>query len=38
MKNRKIQWEPERDYEFEDLMFFHNLSDKEKWESMMKLS
>lgn len=35
--NRKIKWDPNNDSELEDLMYFHNLPDKKKWESMMKL-
>ena len=37
MKNRKIIWDPKSNYELEDLMHFHNLPDKKKWDSMMKL-
>jgi hypothetical protein len=35
--SKKIKWNPSSDYELEDLIYFHNLSDKKKWESMMKL-
>jgi len=37
MTKRKIKWEPKISYELEDLMYFHHLPDKKKWQSLMKL-